>query len=116
MNNIFKYIYVILIAIIIIELIYLASKIFSLNKIFNILGTSFKSIDNKLNDTKKCIKKLENNSKGWKLILKIYLTFSILKKTSNEYKKTKEPNKKYLKTLIIVCAKNINTINKIKTI
>ena len=36
--------------------------------------------------------------------------------TKKEYRKSKNPDKTYLKTLAMVCAKNISTINKIKSI
>ena len=116
MNIAFKYIYIILIAVIVIELIYLITRLFALKKELDKLGIELESIENNLNEVKEHMETIGKTKDSWKFFLSLYLILSILKMTKKEYRKSKNPDKTYLKTLAMVCAKNISTINKIKSI
>ena len=116
MNIAFKYIYIVLIAVIIIELIYLITRLFALKKELDKLGIEIDSVENNLDKVKEHMEAIEKTKDSWKFFLSLYLILSILKMTKKEYIKSKKPDKTYLKTLAMVYAKNISTINKIKSI
>ena len=118
MNDIFKYIYIILIIAIAIELVYLITKLTSLKKELDKLGIELDSIEKNLDKVKAHLKAIEETKDSWKFFLSLYLILSIIKMAAKEFRKSKKANKNvsFASTLAKVCVKNINTISKIKIV
>lgn len=118
MNSTFKYIYIILIIAIVIELIYLVTRLMVLKKELDKLGIELESVEQNLNKVKVHLEAIEETKDSWKFFLSLYLILSIFKMATKEFRKSKKANKNisFASTLAKVCVKNISTINKIKIV
>ena len=116
MNQTFKYIYIALIVVIVIEIIYLFVRLSVLGKELKKLGVELESLENNLNKVKEHMEAIEKTKNSWKFFLSVYLIFSIFKMASKDYRKSKDKDKSYFKSLAKVAAKNASTISKIKIV
>ena len=116
MNKTIRYIYIILIIVIVIELIFLLSRLLILKKELDKLDIELESVEQNLNKVKEHMEAIEKTKDSWKFFLSIYLILSIFKLATKDYKKTNKANRSYVNSLAKVCAKNITTIKKIRIV
>ena len=116
MNQTFKYIYIVLIIAIVIELIYLFARLSVLKKELDKLGIELESLEENLNKVKEHMEAIEKTKNSWRFFLSIYLVLSIFKMATKDYRKSKDKDKSYIKSLAKVAAKNASTISKIKIV
>lgn len=114
MNKTIKYIYIVLIIVIVIELVLLVARLLVLKKELDKLGIELESIEKNLDKVKEHMEAIKETKNSWRFFLSLYLILSIFKMATKEYRKNKKDNKTYINSLAKVCVKNITTIRKIK--
>lgn len=115
MNSIFKYIYIVIIVVIVAELIYLIYKLNQLKKELDKLNINIEDINNNLDDVKAKLEVIKSTKDSWTFFLSLYLTLSLVSLIKKDYKKTKKDDRSLSKSIAKVCVKNITTINKLRT-